>query len=109
MGYLRQPIRRNKARAEKLAHLNAARNIDPADWLAADLSVRPARGTFLRFIVFDYEWGCWTGVFQGRWMIRASSQLPDSVRSCYRSNREWFIRHLRSPRHVNPKWIFWLR
>lgn len=108
MGYLRQPIRRKKARAEKFAHLNAAREINPSDWVTADLSRHPARGTILRFIVFDQEWG-WTGVFQGRWMIRESSELPDSVQSCYRSNRDWFNRHLHSPRNVNPKWIFWFR
>ncbi|MBC8106370.1 MAG: hypothetical protein H7Z14_07260 [Anaerolineae bacterium] len=108
MGYLRQPIRRKAARAEKLAHFDAARNIDPADWLTADLSVLPARGTFLRFIVFDLELG-WTGVFQGRWMIRESAELPDSVQSCYRENRNWMNRHLHSPRHVNPESIFWFR
>src|SRR5215204_1905192 len=106
MGYLRRSIRRKAARAEKLAHLNAARNIEPADWLTADLSVLPARGTFLRFIVCDIEWG-WTGIFQGRWMIRESSDLPASVQSCYRANRDWLNRHLHSPRHVNPETIFW--
>jgi hypothetical protein len=108
MGYLQKPIRRKKARAEKFAHLNPARNINPGEWLTANLSVRPPRGTFLRFIVLDQEVG-WTGVFQGRWMIRECSELPDSVQSCYRANRDWLNRHLHSPRQVNPESIFWFR
>ena len=107
MGYLRRSIRRKTARREKLAHLNAAREINPSDWTKADLSSRPQRDTYLRFIVHD-EIG-WTGVFQCRWMIRESSDLPASVQSCYRSNREWFNRHLHSPRQVNPESIFWFR
>lgn len=107
MGYLRRSIRRKAARAEKLAHLDAARNIDPADWVTADLSSPPERGTYLRFIVHD-EVG-WIGVFQAVWMIRESAELPESVQSCYRANRDWLNRHLHAPRHVNPESIFWFR
>ena len=107
MGYLKRQVRRKTARAEKLAYLNAAREINPADWKKADLSSRPQRDTYLRFIVRD-EIG-WTGTFQCRWMIRESSDLPASVQSCYRANRDWFNRHLHSPRHVNPESIFWFR
>jgi hypothetical protein len=107
VGYLRRSIRRKTARAEKFAHLDAARDINPADWKRADLSARPARDTYLRFIVHD-EYG-WIGVFQCRWMIRESHDLPESVQSCYRDNRDWFNRHLHSPRHVDPESIFWFR
>jgi hypothetical protein len=108
VGYLRRPIRRKRARAEKFAHWNAAREIDPAEWTQADLSALPQRDTYLRFIVHDHEVG-WTGVFQGRWMIRHATELPASVQSCYRTNREWFNRRLHSPRRVHPKSIFWFR
>jgi hypothetical protein len=111
MGYLKRPVRRKTARAEKLAHWDAARGIDPSDWKPCDDLRHIQFNTFLRFIVHDTEHDGWIGLFQGSWQLEPErdDSLPDSVRSRLRTVLRWFNSNLTVPKRVPPRAVFWFR
>ena len=108
MGYLRRPVRRRAARAEKLAHWDAARDLDPQDWSQSDLPTPRIRDVYLRFVIQDQQTG-WIGLFRASDVLDDDATLPDSVRSQMRSTFRWFARHLRAPRGLPRNAVCWFR
>src|SRR5687768_14094022 len=108
MGSLRRPIRRGKARAEKLACLEAARELDlRALEPYVDLDNVP-RESYLRFVVRQPR-GRWVGLFRADAYPGRAGLLPDAARSRLRSVLRWFNRNMSVPPRPPRNAVCWFR
>jgi hypothetical protein len=108
MGYFREPIRRRAARAEKLALLEAARDVDLTEWEPAVGVERVARDAYVRFVVCHPERG-WVGLFAAGDVLDEPDALPDAARSALRDTLRWFNRNLAVPRRLPRDAVCWFR
>lgn len=108
MGYFKRPIRRSAARQTRLAFLEPAREICPADWKQCDLSRPPAAESFLRFVIEHPRAGK-VGLFRSSRVIERPDALPTAAAEELRTVFRWFNHNLPVPSRMPRNAICWLR
>lgn len=108
MGYFKSQIRRGRAREEKLAWLEPAREISLDGWQLCDLRFNPDRESFLRFVVETPDEGP-IGLFRSSYLLYESNALTDSVRSALKYAYNWFNQNIELPRRLPRRAVCWFR
>ncbi len=109
MGYFKRPVRRGKARSERIAFAEPARAIDPARWvLCTRRLLRPASDRYVRFVVLNPS-GNTVGLFQSSDLLHAQRDWPASVHATCEATFRWFNGAFRVPKRLPKTAVCWFR